>query len=109
MWRRADVAALELAGLDAPPSLLGARLQAFVPVAPRLPGVALEVTLTRVADRMSVSLCSDASRVPDLAPLADATAAAFDELRRAAAQPPARKGRAAGRPRRTRPHLEAEA
>jgi hypothetical protein len=108
--RRADVAALELASLDAPPALLGARLQSFVPVPPRLPGMALEVTLTRVADRMSVSLCSDASRVPDLAPLADAVAASFDELRRAAAQPPARKGRAARRARRGRSAgFEAEA
>ena len=106
--RRADVAALELAGLDAPPTLLGARLQSFVPVPPPLPGMALEVTLARVADRVSVSLCSDAARVPDLAPLADAMAASFDELRRAAAQPPARKVRPAGRARRAR-SLGAEA
>jgi hypothetical protein len=48
--------------------------------------------------------------VPDLAPLADAVAASFDELRRAAAQPPARKGRAARRARRGRSAgFEAEA
>jgi len=107
--RRADVAALELQGFAAAPSLLGSRLRSFVPVAPPLPGFALEVAIARLGDARIVSLCSDAARLADLAPLADATAAAFDELRRVAAQPPdkpARKASARRRPRDRR--IEAE-
>jgi diacylglycerol O-acyltransferase len=85
--RRADLAAFELATPPGPAELLGARLEAFVPVAPRLPGHALGVTMTRHLERLFIGLSADAARLPDLAALTDAIAASFDELRRLAAQP----------------------
>ncbi len=102
--RRADLAAFELATPPAPEQLLGARLQAFIPVAPRLPGHALGVTMTRLPERVFVGLSADAARLPDLPALADAVAASFDELRRLAATAPAPHVNAppAKRPRRRR-------
>ena len=85
--RRADLAAFELATPPGPAQLLGARLQSFVPVAPRLPGHALGVTVTRLLERVFVGLSADAARLPDLSALTDAVAASFDELRRLTAQP----------------------
>jgi hypothetical protein len=78
-------------------------LQAFVPVAPALPGHALGVTLTRLGERLFVGLSADAARLPDLSALADAVAGSFDELRRLAEQPPAKPASArSARPRRRR-------
>jgi len=109
--RRAELLALELQGLSAA-AFLGAKLQAFVPVAPALAGRALGVTTSRLGKRLFVTLDSDAARLPDLAPLADAVAASFDELRRLAAEPPAqapRARRARAPRRRATKSLEAEA
>lgn len=101
--RRAELAALELRAPVGLESLLGARLQAFVPVAPALPGHALGVTLTRLGERLFVGLSADAARLPDLSALADAVAASFDELRRLAEQPAAKPaGARSARPRRRR-------
>jgi hypothetical protein len=99
--RRADLAAFELASPAGPETLLGARLQAFVPVAPRIAGHALGVTMTRVGDRVFVGLAADAERLPDLSALTDELAAAFDELRRLALEPAKRtEVTRAARPRR---------
>jgi hypothetical protein len=97
----ADLALFELAPLSAPARLLGAELQAVVPIAPRLGNQSLGVTVTRLGERVFVGLACDSARLPDLAALTDGAAAAFDELRRLAeASPPASPKRA--RPRRRR-------
>ncbi len=101
----ADVAAYALESRPAPESLLGARLQAFVPIAPVLPGQTLGVTVTRLGDKVQIGLAADAARLPDLSALCDALAAGFDELRRYAAEQsekgakvPARRRRRPERP-----------
>jgi hypothetical protein len=104
--RRADLAAFELITPPAATELLGARLQAFVPVAPRLPGHALGVTVTRLGERVFVGLAADGTRLPDLSALTDELAAAFDELRRLAVQPS--QGAATARKARTRRPRSAE-
>ena len=108
LGRRADVVAVELDGPPSDSSVLGARLRAIVPVLPSFEGCALGVTVTRLGERIFVGLSADASRLPDLSALTDGMAAAFDELRRAAAEPAAKRGAARGGRPRARRRAEAE-
>ncbi|MFI5317271.1 MAG: WS/DGAT domain-containing protein [Myxococcota bacterium] len=104
--RRADLVAVELTGPPSDSSLLGARLRAAVPILPQFAGHALGVTVTQFGERVTVGLSSDAARLPDLSALTDAVAAAFDELRRVAAESGAQ--RPAARVARPRPRRRAQ-
>ena len=108
--RRAELVAAALPELAPAGALLGARVRAFVPVLPPLPGQLLGVTVARSGDHVFVGLAAGAARVPDLSALADGTASAFDELRRTVTEGPGRSAKARrARPRQRRqPRARAE-
>ncbi len=76
-----------------PRYLLGSPLRGCIAVPALLPGHTLGVAATRTAGRYVLGFAADATLVADLPLLADAVAAAFDELRRLASGSvhPARK------------------
>ncbi len=83
-------ASLCVSTLAAPPPplfLLGSALRECVAVAPLLAGHTLGISVTHFDGRAMLGFSGDATLVADLPLLADAVAAAFDELRRLASRP----------------------
>jgi hypothetical protein len=82
--RPASLSVASLSGPRAQHFLLGSKLCACIPLAPLLEGHTLGLSATSFDGRVMLGFNGDATLVTDLPLLADAVAAAFDELRRLA-------------------------
>ncbi len=82
--RPASLSVSSLSGPTAQRFLLGSRLRACIALAPLLEGHTLGLSATSFDGRVMLGFSGDATLVTDLPLLADAVAAAFDELRRIA-------------------------